>query len=222
MNNNKDNICGIRIKALRKKNKLTQNQLSGLLHMSRSTVLKYETGRQIPPVDRICDIADIFDVSTDYLYGVSDCSLPLSKLNEIFYEDMTYAQLISTLLNLPEEHQKVFKIIVECLSKEQFCKSKWNASFKCTQIAHSDFSCSRWCRFLFWPPMPSKMAHKSPIGFLLLCLQETKKDSIPVFSHYVKTTKPESVNHIIWTWQLNSSMIKHKREILNQKIAAPP
>lgn len=24
-------------------------------------------------------IADIFDVSTDYLYGVSDCSLPLSK-----------------------------------------------------------------------------------------------------------------------------------------------
>lgn len=124
MNNNKDNICGIRIKALRKKNKLTQNQLSGLLHMSRSTVLKYETGRQIPPVNIICDIADIFDVSTDYLYGVSDYSFPLSKLNEIFYEDMTYAQLISTLLDLPEEHQKVFMIIVECLSKEQFCKSK--------------------------------------------------------------------------------------------------
>lgn len=121
MNSNKNNICGIRIKALRKKNKLTQNQLAGLLLMSRSTVLKYETGRQIPPIDRICDIADIFDVSTDYLYGVSDCSLSLSKLNEIFYEDMTYAELISMLLDLPEEHQKAFMIIVECLRKEQDC-----------------------------------------------------------------------------------------------------
>lgn len=121
MNSNKDNICGIRIKALRKKNKLTQNQLARLLHMSRSTVLKYETGRQIPPVDRICDIADIFDVSTDYLYGVSDCSLPLSKLNEIFYEGMTYAELISILLDLPEEHQKGFMIILECLRKEENC-----------------------------------------------------------------------------------------------------
>ena len=45
MNSNKDNICGLRIKALRKKNKLTQNQLARLLHMSRSTVLKYETVR---------------------------------------------------------------------------------------------------------------------------------------------------------------------------------
>lgn len=121
MKSNKDNICGIRIKALRKKNKLTQNQLARLLHMSRSTVLKYETGRQIPPVDRTCDIADIFDVSTDYLYGVSDCSLPLSKLNEIFYEDMTYAELISMLLDLPEEHKKAFMIIIECHRKEQDC-----------------------------------------------------------------------------------------------------
>lgn len=119
MDNNKDNICGLRIKALRKKNNLTQNQLARLLHMSRSTVLKYETGRQIPPVDRICDIADIFDVSTDYLYGVSDCSLPLSKLNEIFYDDMTYSELISIVFCLPEEQQKAFMIILECLRKEQ-------------------------------------------------------------------------------------------------------
>ena len=119
MNSNKNNICGIRIKALRKKNKLTQNQLAGLLHMSRSTVLKYENGRQIPPIDRICDIADIFDVSTDYLYGVSDCSLSLSKLNEIFYDDMTYSELISIVLGLSEEHQKAFMIILECLRKKQ-------------------------------------------------------------------------------------------------------
>lgn len=56
MNGNESNICGIRIKVLRKKNNLTQKQLAELLHMSRSVVLKYETGRQMPPVDRICDM----------------------------------------------------------------------------------------------------------------------------------------------------------------------
>ena len=141
MNINQGNICGKRIKALRKKNNLTQCQLAELLHMSRSTVLKYETGRQIPPVDRICDIADIFDVSTDYLYGVSDCSLPLSKLNEIFYDDMTYSELISIVLGLSEEHQKAFMIILECLRKNkivhpsEMLHSQAHKSFTAASIA---------------------------------------------------------------------------------------
>ena len=147
MNINQGNICGKWIKALRKKNNLTQCQLAELLHMSRSTVLKYETEHQIPPVDRICDIADIFDVSTDYLYGVSDCSLPLSKLNEIFYDDMTYSELISIVLGLSEEHQKAFMIILECLRKKQNRTSEWNASFTGSQIVHSGFNRSRWCSF---------------------------------------------------------------------------
>ena len=109
--------------------------------MSRSIVLKYETGRQIPPVDRICDIADIFDVSTDYLYGVSDCSLPLSKLNEIFYDDMTYSELISIVLDLSEEHQKAFMIILECLRKNkivhpsEMLHSQAHKSFTAASIA---------------------------------------------------------------------------------------
>ena len=92
-------------------------------------------------------IADIFDVSTDYLYGVSDCSLPLSKLNEIFCDDMTYSELISIVLGLSEEHQKAFMIILECLRKKQNRTSEWNASFTGSQIVHSGFSCPRWCSF---------------------------------------------------------------------------
>ncbi|WP_303800404.1 helix-turn-helix domain-containing protein [Ruminococcus flavefaciens] len=118
MNINQGNICGERIKALRKKNNLTQCQLAELLHMSRSTVLKYETGRQIPPVDRICDIADIFNVSTDYLYGLTDFDAPLSILNEIFCKDVTYAEVISMILDLPEELQKAVMVIAEYLGKK--------------------------------------------------------------------------------------------------------
>ena len=41
------------------------------------------------------------------------------KLNEIFYDDMTYSELISIVLGLSEEHQKAFMIILECLRKKQ-------------------------------------------------------------------------------------------------------
>lgn len=113
MNNKINNICGIKIKALREKKKLTEDQLAKLLHVSRSTVLKYETGRQIPPIDRICDIADIFDVSTYYLYGCIDFSPPLSILEEIFYESMTYEQLILQLYDLSEDSKRIFLSIIE-------------------------------------------------------------------------------------------------------------
>lgn len=113
MNDKKDNICGRRIKILREKKKLTQDQLAKLLHVSRSTILKYETGRQIPPIDRICDIADIFEVSTDYLYGCIEFAPPLSKLGEIFYENMTYEQLILQLSDLSEDSKRFFISILE-------------------------------------------------------------------------------------------------------------
>ena len=74
---------------------------------------KYETGRQIPPIDRICDIADIFEVSTDYLLGCIEFAPPLSKLEEIFYENMTYEQLILQLSDLSEDSKRIFISILE-------------------------------------------------------------------------------------------------------------
>ena len=144
--------------------------------MSRSTVLKYETGRQIPPVDRICDIADIFDVSTDYLYGVSDCSLPLSKLNEIFYDDMTYSELISIVLGLSEEHQKAFMIINIGVPQK---KTKSHIRVKC--FIHRLTNRSQRLQSLSvvqlpeLSPMPSKTAHKSLIGLLSVSFRVNKK-----------------------------------------------
>ena len=59
-----------RLKELRGKHGLTQEQLASIIGVERSSVGKYE-GKQsvIPSTDILNKIADYFDVSIDYLLG---------------------------------------------------------------------------------------------------------------------------------------------------------
>ena len=61
-----------RIRNLRQKNHLTQEELGRLLNVQKSAISKYETGK-IPLTDEtILQMAKIFDVSTDYLLGLDN------------------------------------------------------------------------------------------------------------------------------------------------------
>ena len=57
-----------KLKALRKEQKITQEQLAKILGVERSSVGKYETGT-LPSMEILTRIATYFDVSTDYLLG---------------------------------------------------------------------------------------------------------------------------------------------------------
>ncbi|TCP61237.1 helix-turn-helix domain-containing protein [Baia soyae] len=63
-----------RIVELRKKNKLSQEQLAKKFGVGRSTVAMWETGDRTPDADTIQKLADFFDTSTDYLLGRTDVS----------------------------------------------------------------------------------------------------------------------------------------------------
>ena len=61
---------GNRLKTLRIKKKLTQQQLAGLLGLTKSVISAYENGLRYPAYDVLIKIARIFKVSTDFLLGV--------------------------------------------------------------------------------------------------------------------------------------------------------
>lgn len=61
-----------KLKVLRKSKGLTQEQLSNLLNVQRSSVGKYESSNVIPSPEVLKKIADIFNVTTDYLLGKTD------------------------------------------------------------------------------------------------------------------------------------------------------
>lgn len=55
------------LKELRESRKLDQQDLADLLHVSRSTIANYETGRREPDYDKLLQLAEFFEVSVDYL-----------------------------------------------------------------------------------------------------------------------------------------------------------
>ena len=61
------NEIGQRIKQKRKDLNKTQNELSKLLGIERSTLQKYEAGKRNIPISVIIELSNIFSCSTDYL-----------------------------------------------------------------------------------------------------------------------------------------------------------
>ena len=53
----------------RKLNKLTQQQVAKHLGISQPSYIRYEHGSAEPSYDKLVMLADLFDVSIDYLLG---------------------------------------------------------------------------------------------------------------------------------------------------------
>ena len=71
-----------RIKELRTERGITQADLAKILKISDRAVGYYENGDREPDYSTLLKIADYFDVSIDYLLGVSDVRNPNSAKHE--------------------------------------------------------------------------------------------------------------------------------------------
>ncbi|MCC5468184.1 helix-turn-helix domain-containing protein [Pelosinus baikalensis] len=61
-----------RLKALRQRNKVSQQELADLLGISTRAWRFYESGDREPNLTGLIALADFFNVSLDYLVGRSD------------------------------------------------------------------------------------------------------------------------------------------------------
>lgn len=61
-----------RLIALRRERDMTQADLAKAIAKTRSTVSGYETEGKEPDYEMLCFLANYFDVTTDYLLGISD------------------------------------------------------------------------------------------------------------------------------------------------------
>ena len=99
-----------KLRELRRKKHLTQNELSKILKVSNGAIAMWETGRREPDANTIKVIADYFNVSIDYLLGNEEpkthsmvripvlgtipAGIPLEAIEDILdYEDISPAML---------------------------------------------------------------------------------------------------------------------------------
>ena len=68
-----------RIRALREDNEKTQTQIAKLLKIGQKTYSDYELGKTRIPVDSLIVLAKLYNVSMDYICGVSDIREPFPE-----------------------------------------------------------------------------------------------------------------------------------------------
>lgn len=73
---------GKRLKKLRESNNLMQKELAAKLGCSEKTISGYERGERSPKKDTLKKIAEIFDVSVDYLIGSEENNSLFTKKDE--------------------------------------------------------------------------------------------------------------------------------------------
>ena len=61
-----------RIRDLREDNDLTQKQLAATLNCSQQVYSNYELGQRDIPTDILIKLSKFYNVSTDYILGLSD------------------------------------------------------------------------------------------------------------------------------------------------------
>ncbi len=72
----------MKFKELRKERNLSQLDLTKQLKIARTTYNGYETGRSEPDLQTLCQIADFYGVSLDYLCDHKSLALELPPLDE--------------------------------------------------------------------------------------------------------------------------------------------
>lgn len=65
-------ILAKRLKELRKENNYSQKEIADMIGIAQVTYSHYELGRRSVSIQNLVKIAQIYNVSTDYLLGISD------------------------------------------------------------------------------------------------------------------------------------------------------
>ena len=104
---------GARIKALRKNKKWTQKELAAKLNIGLSQFNKYESGLHVPQVEKLIQLAELFDTTIDFLLtGDRSEQRPLHNLRLL--------ERIQALENFNSDDQEtIIKIIDAMIMKER-------------------------------------------------------------------------------------------------------
>lgn len=99
-----------RLKELRIKNGLTQFQLAEILNVSSSTITMYENKKRTPDINTIIKISIYFNVSIDYLLGLTN--IPNTNI-------INESELYNSIKNLNHDEIELLKIFIKTLTKNR-------------------------------------------------------------------------------------------------------
>lgn len=105
------------IKKLRQEKALTQAELADIFSLDQTTVSKWELGKALPDSQMLIRLAQFFDVSTDFLLGISTFYYP-DRIKET-HNNSPYSNeeqaLIESYRKLPDDLQERARMYMQKL-----------------------------------------------------------------------------------------------------------
>jgi len=92
---------------------MTQQELAAKLFVATSTISNYETGQRRAHAEFICNVATVFNVSTDYLLGRTEFSPPLSIVNEEYIDGKTVNMLLLQAMSLSNHRRQILCALLD-------------------------------------------------------------------------------------------------------------
>ena len=134
-------FTGDRIATLRKEKKLTQEELSIQLDVTRQSISKWESGVAIPEYDKLLKLSDIFSCSIDYLLNEN------MNNKEINFNEITPYSVGEKIFSLRKTNNVTQEQLAEVLGVTRQTIYKWEVGLSTPEIYKiimiSDFfSCS--------------------------------------------------------------------------------
>lgn len=94
-----------RLKDLRKEFNVTQNKVANYIGVARATYTNYESGKKKPPYEQLIKLSKFFNVSTDYLLGITNNKDAICKLKTT-ENTLEFGERIKELRNTRKTTQK--------------------------------------------------------------------------------------------------------------------
>ncbi len=110
---------GIRIRELRKERVMNQDTLASFMGVSQQTISKIERNVEAISMDLLVRFAEYFNVTTDYILGISEEKRNLRQQNKINSRLEEHYDLVIEYEELNENNQKLLKAIMRTLREMQ-------------------------------------------------------------------------------------------------------
>lgn len=122
-----------RIKSLRIEKGVSQNELAKHFNITQQAISGYESGSREPNAEMLKKLADYFDVSLDYLMGITDIRNPYEDVNfesnskaktldDALIELMIKYGIVKDKNSVNEKHYQLIKFAIETYKDEQNSK----------------------------------------------------------------------------------------------------
>jgi len=105
----------IKLKELRKSRRMTQAHLGGIIGVTQQNLSRYENESIMMPADVLVRLAEYFNVTTDYLLGVSQIKRNFEQQIVVNKTIDEYYDLIELFVDLKEDDRELVLVMIEKL-----------------------------------------------------------------------------------------------------------